>query len=354
MQIPSMIRATVLFAVFVASALLLVAEPASAQMTGMVTDTTDAPLEGVVVEAWSDGARLASRVSGPDGRFTFPDSIARQTRQLRAGRLGYRLLIQPVESGRGDHHLRLDPEPVPLRGLVVETERQQCSFDDEGEARRLWNALSRRYSGPMDTVGIATYLTQVDTLLPRDDIGPLELPAAMLSQRGSSSQLRFSWTRRVRRQGYAFRVRRTERGRSFDSWAYAPLEADFAPHFVDPVFAELHRLRVSDRSDVGWTIEFCPRDPDDPSIRGSMRVRPDTTLLSVEWIFETPEPDEDAGGRAFFPPSRGSPHEAHALPTESMFWRRLPTDTFQEVHQRFDEWIVAQGDTVPFLPPRTR
>lgn len=331
---------------------LMPASPVGAQITGVTVDGAGAPVSGVVVEAWSDDGHLASRITGDDGRFRFPPEVADRATRLRAGRLGYRPLVERVDPGAGTHRLRLEEEPIPLEELVVRSEQRRCTADEEDGARELWDALRSRYSGPMDTVGVATYLARAEKLVSRDEVGPLELPSEMLQQRGSSSQLRFSWTRQVRRGGYAFPVRRTERGRSFDSWTYAPLEADFAPHFVDPVFGELHRFRVRDRGDFGWLLEFCPRDTGDPSIRGTMRIGRDTSLLSVEWQFETPEPDEDAGGRAFFPPTTGPPARNHPLPTESLFWRRMPGGEFQEIHQRFERWIVAQGDTVPFLPPR--
>lgn len=335
----------------VAAALMVLAVPAAGQLTGVVTDTADAPIEGVVVEAWTPAERLAARVTGADGRFDFAEAIAAQTTVLRAGRLGYRHLTRAVE-GAGDYRLRMVEEPVAIEGLVVESERRSCELEDEGEARLLWNRLRKKYAGPMDTVGIATYLASRERLVGLDEIGPLDVPGEMLEQRGSSSQLRFSWTRQIRRNGYAFPVRRTDRGRSFDSWSYPPLEADFAPHFVDRAFGELHRFRIRDRGAFGWIIGFCPRNTDDPSIRGTMRIAPDTTLISLEWRFQTPEPDESAGGRAFFSPVSGPTESNWPLPNESLFWRRLPTGEFQEVHRRFEGWRVAQGDTVPFLPPR--
>lgn len=325
---------------------------ARAQITGVVTDTAEAPVEGVVVEAWNEDDRLASRITDSEGMFAFPQAVADRATVLRAGRLGYTLLVEPVEPGRGEYLLELEERPIALEGLTVELERNSCEIEDSEAARHLWDRVRRRYTGPMDTVGIATYLAQAETLLAREDIAPLDVPDEMRSQRGSSSQLRFSWTRRVQRSGYAFPVRRTDSGQSFDSWSYAPLEADFAPHFVDSTFGELHRFRIRDRGEFGWILEFCPRNRDEPSIRGTMRIDPDTTLASVEWLFRTPDPDESAGGRVFFPEVKGPPAQNYPLPRESIVWRELPSGRFQEVHQRFEGWIVAQGDTVPFLPPR--
>ncbi|NIP59084.1 MAG: carboxypeptidase regulatory-like domain-containing protein [Gemmatimonadetes bacterium] len=338
-------------------ALAVLAAPVGlmAQLTGEVTDTAGAPLEGALVEAWSSAeGRLSSQITDGEGRFSFEEPVAERATLLRAGRLGYRPAVRPVEGGSVHHVLRLTEEPISLEGFVVEPDDGWCEMEAAPDARALWHAVARRYAGPMDTVGIATYLASTERLLPLEEIGPLEVPDDTTAQRGSSSQLRFSWTRHVKRDGYAFPVRRTDQGRSYDSWSYAPLEADFAPHFVDPVFARVNRLRIVHDGEDGWTLAFCSQDRDRPAIRGTLQIGADTTLISAEWLFDTPEPAEHAGGKAFFPPVTSPPERAWPLPTESIFWRQLPTGTFQEVHQRFEGWIVAQGDTVPFLPPRGR
>lgn len=328
-------------------------------LSGVATDTTGTPVEGVAIEAWDDDRYLGMRITGEDGGFTFafrdgflgnppPNTIL-----LRANRLGFRMVERRVDPrSDGPVVLRMAEEPIAIRGLVVESDRPQCRIEDQAEARRLWNTMRTKYFGPMDTVGIATYLSEEEALVDRGEIGPLDLPSEGKAQRGSSSQLRFSWGRRVQRSGYAFPVRRTDMGSSFDSWAYAPLEADFAPHFVSSRFGELHRLRIRDRGEFGWIVEFCPRDSERASIVGSLRLAPDTTLLEAEWLFRTDEPEENAGGHAIFPRVTGSSDESFALPRESIFWRRLPTGDFQQIHQRYEEWIVAPGDTVPFLAPR--
>lgn len=326
-----------------------------AVIRGIVTDTTGAPLKGVTVEALERGRLLGGRITGEDGAFAFDlsDLAPTATVLLRANRLGYRMLERRIDPRSGEEHrLRLEEEPIAIRELVVESEGLGCRIEDQEAARNLWRAMRRRYVGPMDTVGIATYLSEEQALVDRGEIGPLEPPADKKAQRGSSSQLRFSWGRRVRRSGYAFPVRRTEMGRSFDSWSYAPLQADFAPHFVGSAFGDLHRFRLVDRGTFGWVIEFCPEEPERPSIVGSLRLAPDTTLLEAEWLFRTEDPQEEAGGHAIFPPATDSAGGNYPLPRESIFWRRLPTGDFQEIHQRYEDWIVAQGDTVPFLPPR--
>ena len=324
------------------------------QLTGVVMTEEGRPLEGAKVEAWGPDGMLAVRITPSDGGFSFPDDVANRTTRLKVSRLGYTGRTRTVEPGAGHYEFRLVEEAIQLRGLVIEAKGDICLRAGDREARRFWEAARRRYHGPLDTVGIATYLSITDSVLTMEEIGPLGFPQVMADQRGSSSQLRFSRTRQVREEGYAFRVRRTEEGRSFDSWSYPPLQADFAPHFVDAVFGELHEFHIKEEYRDGWVLAFCPKSNNSkkPSIRGSMLVTPDTTFAWVEWLFQTPEPDERAGGRIFFREVEGPPSETFPLPAESLFWRRLPDGRFHEVHLRFEEWIVAPGDTVPFLPKR--
>ena len=46
------------------------------------------------------------------------------------------------------------------------------------------------------------------------------------------------------------------------------------------------------------------------------------------------------------------PEHSYLLPIEGVFWRRSPPDSFWQRYQKFELWMVAQGDSVPFLPKR--
>ena len=188
----------------------------------------------------------------------------------------------------------------------------------------------------MDTLGVATYLAEADTIVPLSELGSLKLPSLNLSQRGSSSLLRFSWTRRIDREGYASAIRRIDTGRAYDSWVYPPLEADFAPHFVDDDFGERHRFVIADDSD-GWVLEYCPKNTDKPSIKGTITLARDTTF----------------GGRALFKPILpGAVQLSHLLPAEAVTWRAVPAGDYLQSYQRYEDWKVAPGDSVPLLPLR--
>jgi len=244
-------------------ALAVAAAPASAQLSGEVLDEDGQPLAGVSVEAWNDNGKIAVRLTDAEGLFSFADSaLAAETTILWAARLGYRPLRIAVEPGIGHYEIRLEEEAVSVQGVVVEAPREVCTGGEDDEARFLWERVRTRYHPALDTLGVATYIAWAEDIVSIDDIGPLDLPAMAIEQRGSSPQLRFSWGRRVEKQGYAFRTRRVEAQRAFDSWVYAPLHADFAPHLLDDSvgFQDAGARRERRRSGSVLPGDFRPAD----------------------------------------------------------------------------------------------
>lgn len=327
--------------------------PAGAQLRGVVVSDDDQPLEGVVVEAWGERGWIASAVTDAAGAFDFPPEVGETVTELRAGRMSFRSARVRVRPGNSSYVLRMDEDPILLPSLVVETARDFCAGrSDEAAARELWEAVRARYAGVMDTLGVATYTATAERIVAPDSIGLMATPEEVTGQRSSASLLRFSWTRRARRSGYAFPTWRVVEESSFRSWVYAPLEADFAPHFVDQAFGDLHALFLLESGPDEILIGFCPFEDDHPAIEGRLEIRPDTTLAGAAWVFRTPEPVEHAGGRVSFGPASASPERNFPLPTEGLFWRRVASGDFWERHERFLDWKVAAGDSVPFLPQR--
>ncbi len=331
----------------------LVAGSAVAQLDGVVTRAGGLPLEGVSVEAWSVDRRVGATLTDALGVFSLSEEIASNTVLLRVSALGFDVEEVEVRDGLTAYEIELTGAPLAVEGLVVTMEKTSCEEGREDEeGKRLWQLARIRYDGLMDTLGIATYLAEADTIVPLSELGSLQLPVLNLSQRGSSSLLRFNWTRRIDRDGYAFAIRRTDGGRPYDSWVYPPLEADFAPHFADVVFGERHRFVIEDEGPDGWLLAYCPKNTSKPSIKGTITLARDTTFAAVDWLFQTPEPMEHAGGRAFFKPLLSSVVLSHLLPTEAVIWRAVPAGDYLQSYQRYEGWRVAPGDSVPLLPLR--
>jgi hypothetical protein len=325
---------------------------AMAQVTGTVTNSSGFPLESVAVESWLAGRRVAATFTNKAGRYILSDSLSARADELRTGALGFKTQTIPMRPGVSVYDIRLEAEPLMLEGLEVVMEGDICNRKDDRSARGLWEHARSHYQQGLDTLGIATYLAEADTVVRREDIGPLALPELALSQRGSGSIQRFSWERRIKRDGYAIKVVRTDGAATFDSWVYAPLEADVSSHFVGELFGDLHKFVDPIQDADGWTVTFCPKDDDDVSIRGTVVLAPDTTLSSVEWSFLTPDPVERAGGRATFTPLMGGVELAYPLPTEALIWKQVPDGRYFQLYQRYDGWRVVPGDSVPQLPLR--
>jgi hypothetical protein len=326
---------------------------AAAQISGVVTRAGGSPVEGVSVEAWGESARLAATLTNALGAFSFTAGEAPNAVMLRAGALGFEPAEVAVVAGRFTYAIQLVEAPLTVEGLVVTMEEATCEQGrDDDLARELWQYARFRYDGLMDTLGVATYLAEADTIVPLSQLGALQLPSLNLSQRGSSSLLRFNWTRRIDRDGYAFSVRRMDGAAPYDSWVYPPLEADFAPHFVDDDFGDRHRFVVEDEGPDGWLLAYCPRRTNKPTIKGTITLARDTTFVSVDWLFQTPEPMEHAGGRAFFTPILSRAVLSHFLPSEAVVWRAIPAGDYLQSYQRYEDWRVAPGDSVPLLPLR--
>jgi hypothetical protein len=325
----------------------------ASQIDGVVTRAGGIPVESVSVEAWSADRRVAATLTDEFGAFSFSEAMALNTVMLRASALGFEVGEFLIRSGVTTYDIELTEAPLAVEGLVVTMEEATCEMGREDErGRRLWQFARIRYDGLMDTLGVATYLAEADTIVPLSELGALQLPELNLSQRGSSSLLRFSWTRRIDRDGYAFSVRRMDGTGPYDSWVYPPLEADFAPHFADEVFGDRHRFVIDEEGPDGWRLAYCPKDVSKPSIKGTITLARDTTFASVDWLFDTPEPMEHAGGRASFAPVLPGAALGHLLPTEAVIWRAVPTGDYLQSYQRYEDWRVAPGDSVPLLPLR--
>lgn len=335
--------------------------PSRVELRGTVTDTAGAPLVSVTVQVRAGERTLVATATDGDGgfRLQLPDALeeiaGERPMTLRAERLGYRTADLPFpDDPTREVHIVLAPTPLPLPGFQVDAGPVTCERDDmDGTARRLWERMAERHPGGLDTLGVATYIrVSTDTLNEPVERSLREDHEYEEGQRGSAPILRIGWTRRIERQGYAFPVRRTDRTGSFDSWSYAPIEADFAPHFGTDQFGRRHYLQMVSDGPDGWTVRFCARNEEDPHLVGRLEIGADTLLRRAEWRFHTPEPDEEAGGWASFPPPRPDGEAQPLLPRESMTWKTLPGDRTLRRAQWFESWILAPGDSVPFLPRR--
>ncbi len=351
----SMIRFAILALIFSFGAVPLWGDP---QVYGSVQDEEGAPVGAASVALRSPDGVLATVTTDQEGAFRFTGPFTARGTELHVGRLGYRSARVPVPSNGGEVQITLEADPVELEGLRVQAEQDVCGGEEESEARALWEALRERHETIPDTLGMATYMLAAESKVPQEEVGSVAAGELEEGQRGSAPLLRFGWTRRIERQGYAFPVRRTGPEGSYDSWSYPPLESELAFHFVSSLFGELHTFhRTAGTGEP--VLFFCSRNEEGPALRGQLHLSPDTTLTAAEWLYRTPEPDERSGGRVYFAgPGDGETLSGQAapprylVPSEGLFWRQEPGGDFRQRYQRYEGWVYAPGDSVPFLPRR--
>ncbi len=348
-------RHKIKFLLFAAASTGIIPGSLVAQVNGRVMDPADNPVDGARVEAIGESGVTGTAITNGEGRFSFSAEIVSRSHELKVEFLGFREVIVPLLGDTRQYYIQLGEPLVPLEGLLVTSDREVCSLRDNREARALWESVQDRYqpARTLEDFGMASYVSAAISVGQSDPTSDLELPEVALGRHGSASLLRFSWRRRAEREGYAYRIRRNDTDQAYDSWAYAPLDADFAAHFVDASFGELNDFVLLESGGDGWSITFCPEDEDQPGIFGRLEIAADSTLTSAEWVFKTPDPNEDAGGKATFRNAAVRSGKTYLLPSESISWRRLPPGDFYKQHQRFEEWLVIPGDSVPFLPVRS-
>ena len=137
----------------------------------------------------------------------------------------------------------------------------------------------------------------------------------------------------------------------FGRWFYPLLESTRAWHFADSLFGVMNRLALVTTATGDTLIAFCSRLQHRPYVVGRLRLAPDTTLASAEWVFVTPEPREEAGGRVLFAPIDPTRLAQPLLPIAGLFWRKLSRVVYQEwmEYRRWDR-CEAPGNcrrTVP-------
>jgi hypothetical protein len=132
------------------------------------------------------------------------------------------------------------------------------------------------------------------------------------------------------------------------------LEADFASHFVSESFGRIHDFHVEAEDEYGWILRFCGRRTNRPYLLGTLEIGPDTLIRRAEWEFVTDNPDENSGGWAEFPSSGPDGSAPYLLPIESLTWLSLPDSQVVRRAHWYQEWVMAPGDSVPFLTPSPR
>lgn len=339
----------------------------SAQVSGVVTDGEDVGVNGVWVEVWGSGARLAAVVTNESGAFSFQSLDRTQVSRISFSHIAYETVVIDPDGSPEPLRVVLNRRALALPELTVVVAQERCPTQDHPGARELWRAASERYSDHTAGRGQAAWILSTSNDVMDYEIGRYSSDEL---QEGEHYWVGAVWPPEpgryetldsiIARQGYASRHRGSTTGRRSLNWVYPELEGRYAHHFQGELFGRLHNFAFVDSNRDVHVIAFCPRDQDQPTISGVIRISSDTTLLEARWRFQTPEPVEDAGAEVVFTSFREhSSDRPHLMAARGLFWRHdgreppfpnAPRSYFQRVQIR-TSWAVGSDAQPPDVVP---
>lgn len=335
----------------VAAMLAIAAAPSAAQVRGSVADSAGAPIPDATIEAWAGLRQVARASSDPAGAFVLPGVRPGAATGLVVHRVGYRRVAVALTAADSVIRLRLARDVLVLPALTAAARTRGCPNRDDPRARAMWEAVRATYPPFGDTVVFHSLARFREGDVPREDVDAFAAAAGGRGWNAAGTRAWPLWRRQIRVGGYAARLRQPLTAK-YAFWLYVPLEMEFAQHFIDPLFGELHTLSIALSNADETTIRFCPPASarrDRPEVEGTLTVAADGTLMRGSWRFRTPGPAEDAGGEIdFLPPSVTS--QRLLLPERSLFWRRTTGGRYHVEGRTYQEWRLYPGAEAPPVP----
>jgi hypothetical protein len=294
------------------------------QIMGSVRDSGGIPVSEATVGLWRGSREVARMVTDATGIFRFPGDWSRDVDVLLVRRIGFRPASISISAKRVGIIITLEPVATALPEVVTTAVRRGCPNHDESEARRLWRAMSDRYSTHAHNDDIWTRSIGTWGVVDASQVG--EVDESRFREGGSAmvGEWRGALFRSIAQYGYARKLKPGDdpTGEYF-AWSYARLDRELDEHFVEADFARRHSLSMWRTDDGSLTITFCGRDHSRPYLEGTLSLSRDTALVAARWIYRTPKPHEGAGGEiTFLAPSRRATIWL-LVPLRGVFGRRL-------------------------------
>jgi hypothetical protein len=294
------------------------------------------------------------------GGFAFSQEESANGIGLTLTHLGYRTLTVSLKSSDTVLDLRMELQPIALPDLTVSKAAAACPNRDADRARSLWQAARERYTTTTSERGISMrMLTASEDLVPASQVGAIpeeRLRPSALQRAGATKTPApgryVDVNVRIRTDGYGHRA-----GTGSKNWNFVPLEGHHAHHLAYDVFGERRTLSVVDDVESEVVIAFCPVRKDQVEIEGLLVIGRNSSFISAQRRFRTPDRRDDAGGEVVFAPWSDRPGERpHLLAARGMYWRRHPkwTDRYHVRTTVFTDWVVSATDSMPDFPRGAR
>lgn len=316
----------------------LCAAPAAAQIRGVVVDRSERPVPDALVELWASSRHASATRTDDHGRFEIPAGPEQHQLTLTVRRLGF--ATQTLQLSSRDTTLRavLEPRPVSLQPLTVETPaRRLCPLREEPRAREIWTRMQSRYWQPgADSVFVFGFMELRSGTGEMDDAFDPE--AGRTGAGWTTGALIVAHPELMARSGYAADAAGGV-GERTAFWSYRALDDGMMQDFTGDYFGSVHNFSIISQNAGQTIVAFCPRDRlrHTGQIQGTLTLRADTTLGTARWSFRTPHPSEDAGGEAsYLPPDQAFGRAL--LVRESVFWRKSGPHFYYFEAKSFSGW----------------
>ena len=108
-----------------------------------------------------------------------------------------------------------------------------------------------------------------------------------------------------------------------------------------PTFGEQHDFALVRVSEGQTTLAFCGKAAG-PTIHGLITLVPGDSMISAEWRFETPDPEEEAGGSVSFASYHDAAGQRHLVANRGLFFRRSGSGTREDASTRFVRLVSSE------------
>lgn len=341
--------------------MLALAVEGGAQTQLRILGINDQPIPGALVEIMGEGRQLGWVTAGADGRVEVPAESWSEARRLNIRHIGYQPHILAIGAVPDDGVVRIQPRAVRISGLEVVASSTSCPVQDDPAARAIWAQVADQYAddtGTRDVEGqwLAERGPVRETELFESDPDRLQRGhyGWIGGTSGAEAYQRPLLESVVENDGYAWEPSLGRSSRRHLNWAYPELEGRHAYHFATSAFGARHDMAVAERG-AGWvSLVFCPKEEgrDGASIFGRLTMSDDGWFLSAEWLVDTEDPDEGAGGEVtFMTVEEQASQKPHLLAARGLFFRHngrpapypdLPRDYYRELRIYLD-WQVGSG-----------
>lgn len=327
----------------VALASLLVASQGRAQFSVRVVAAPDRPLASAHVELWSPTARVATQVTGIDGRALFSTPDARAASAVLVRLIGFRPERVTLEAGVDTLSVRLTALPSPLPTVTVSDAESRCPLDDSPDARGRWERARRLYSAP-NPLGRTSIMETSSGPVDAEALGDVSRMRIAKGSRAYTAAGMDGARQGIVARGYVHPLAGSHSFKDYGIWAYPALAREYAEHFAEALFGERHVFAVVSigPDSLEAVLAFCAKDRRQTGLDGTLRIGEDGTLLSARWMFHNRARDaERAGGEVVFAPLDRETPTPTLLAAQGLFWRRLPSGMYYQRWEQYERWAFV-------------